>query len=147
MGYKKLYCNTEDYTSLKISELKKLAEYWYRQNLLNTTPQNGRGEYFCPLIEKWLPENKMQVAHFRDRNHNDTAFELDNTHLISETSNVWDAKVPQEYYKSKHHYEYEMWLRKKIGNKKVEDYLARPRNNSIFVRELYEEVIKKYKNE
>ncbi len=146
MKYSKLDYSTEDYKSLKISELKRVAEYWYRQNLLFITHTNIKGEYFCPLIKKWLPEDKMQVAHFRDRNHNDTVFELDNTHLISEMSNVWHAKIPMKGYKSKHHYEYEMWLREKIGNKKVEDYLYRPRNLSIFVRELYIDTIKKYRN-
>ena len=61
----------------------------------------------------------MQVSHFIDRNNIELAFDLNNTWLISEKSNVWDAKIPMEGYKSKHHYEYEMWLRKKIGNKKV----------------------------
>ena len=141
----KLDYYTEDLDKLKISEIKKIAEYFYRQYILKITESNSKGEYFCPLLEIWLPENKMQVSHFIDRNNIELAFDLNNTWLISEKSNVWDAKIPMEGYKSKHHYEYEMWLRKKIGNKKVNKMLSIKRNFSIFVRDIYKKVINEYR--
>lgn len=145
--YKNLDFNSEDFQKMKISELKRIAEYWFRQYLLSVSTRSSRGEIYCPLKERWYPENKIQVAHFRDRHHLDTAFDLDNCHLISEQSNVWDAKVPKEDYKSLHHYDYEMWLREKISDKKMEKLLDNRRDLTIFARDIYMEVIKKYKND
>lgn len=144
-NFVKLDYHTKDLKSLKISELKRIAEYWFRQHLLDTAERDSRGRIKCPLIEKWLPENKIQVAHFRDRNHLDTAFDLDNCNLISEKSNVWDAKIPEKGYKSKHHKDYELWLRSKIGDKKVEKLLHSPRNLTIFARDTYTKTINEYR--
>lgn len=137
--------NVEDLSKLKISELKRIAEYWFRQHLLSIVERDGRNRIYCPLKQKWFLEKYMQVAHFRDRNHLDTAFDPDNCHLISKVSNVWDAKEPQEGYKSKHHKEYEDWLRLEIGDKKVDDLLERPRNLTIFARELYKKTADEYR--
>lgn len=137
--------NTEDIDKLKISELKRIAEYWYRKHILNISLKNGRGKYFCPLKKKWYKEKDMQVAHFIDRNNLETAFEVDNTWLISSQSNMWDAKIPKEGYKSLHHYEYEMFLREKIGDKKVDELLHRKKNYTIFARDLYKKIIDEYR--
>lgn len=137
--------NTTDLDNLKISQLKRIAEYWYRQHLLSIVERNGKNEIWCPLKKQWLPETEMQVAHFRDRNHLDTAFDLDNTFLISKNSNVWDSKIPYEGYRSKHHYEYEMWLRTFHSEEKMEKLLCNRRDLSIFARDLYKKVINEYR--
>tara|TARA_R110002033_G_scaffold168440_1_gene208251 strand:- start:110 stop:541 length:432 start_codon:yes stop_codon:yes gene_type:complete len=141
----KLDYNTKDFKDLKISELKRIAEYFFRKHLLSAAIRNARGEIFCPLKERWYGESEVQVAHFRDRNHLDTAFDLDNCNLISKISNVWDAKEPYKEYKSLHHYEYENWLRKKIGDKKVDKLLDNTRNYTIFARDVYLKTIDEYR--
>jgi len=144
--YKKLDYNTEDLESLSTSELKKIADHALRQYLLRTT-ENNNGNYFCPLKQRWYPENKIHVAHFYDRNRLRTRFSLDNCFLISEQSNMWEAQVPCEGYKSKHHYEYEIWLRKKLGEKKFEDLLQESKKLIIFAKEDYIDIINNFRDE
>lgn len=138
---------TEDYDSLKTSQLKRMADFWQRQYLLRHAKRNGYNQIYCPIKKKYYNENKMHVSHFVDRHHLEYRYEEDNCHLISENSNMWDSKEPMEGYKSKHHYDYEMWLREKIGEKKVEELLDIKNNYSIFVREKYIEHINKFRNE
>lgn len=144
--YKKLDYNTEDLTSLSSSELKKLADHSLRQYLLRTT-ENNNGNYWCPLKKRYYPVNKMHVAHFHDRNRQNTRYSLHNCHLISEQSNMWEAQIPYEGYKSKHHYEYEIWLRDKLGEKKFEKLLQDSKELTIFTKSDYIELINKFRNE
>lgn len=123
------------------NELKKLADKEFRKYLLSKAERNGRGYIYCPLKKKWYPENKIQVAHFKDRHHLEERYDEDNCHLISEQSNMWDSKIPYEGYKSLHHYEYEMYLRKKIGDKKVDKLLDNTFNLSIFGKDKYISII------
>ena len=111
---KKLDYNTEDLEVLKISELKKLADYWLRQYLLKTAIRVRSGYILCPIKGKSFPERKMQVAHFIDRGVMNLRYDLRNCHLISEQSNMWDAQIPKEGFKSLHHYDYEKFLGKNI---------------------------------
>lgn len=76
-----------------------------------------------------------------------TRYDLDNCHLISSQSNTWDAQVPKEGYKSLHHYEYEIWLRQKIGEKKFEELLCKSKKLVIFTKKDYIKVIKKFRDE
>lgn len=142
---KPLDYNTTDCKTLKISELKRMADYWFRYYLLSKVSRNGKGGIWCPIKEKHYPEDKMHVAHFRDRHHIESRYDEDNCHLISEESNLWDSKIPYGNYKSLHHYEYEVYLRKKIGHKKVEKLLHSTHNLSIFGRQYYIDVINEFR--
>lgn len=145
--YKKPFdFETEDYDNLSTSQLKRMADYWQRKYLLKNAERNGVRQIYCPLKKKYFNEDKMNVSHFIDRRHLETRYEDNNCHLISEKSNVWDSKIPKEGYKSLHHYEYEMWLREKIGDKKVEKLLDIKENFSIFARSKYIEYIKKFRH-
>lgn len=136
----KLDYNTDDLNSLKISELKRIADYWLRQYLLSTADRKNNNIY-CPLKKRWFPENKTQVSHFIDRARMCTRYHLDNVHLISEQSNVWDAQISMEGFKSKHHYEYELFL----GENKVQKLLELEKEICIFARRDYIEIIEKFK--
>ena len=139
--YKKLDFNTQDLESLSNSDLKKVADYWLRQYLLR---REGNLKYLhCPLKNKSYPIENMQVAHFIDRACMNTRYDLDNCHLVSEQSNVWDAQIPKEGYKSLHHYEYEMWL----GEEKVKILLEKSKIIRKFAKEDYIEIINSFKNE
>ena len=132
--------NTDNLEKLSLSNLKRIADYWLRQYLL----ANHKYTYFtCPLKNKKYPLEKMQVAHFIDRNCMNTRYDLDNCHLISEQSNVWDAQIPKEGYKSLHHYDYEMWL----GEEKVKNLFEKSKIVRKFAKEDYIEIINKFKNE
>lgn len=133
--------NTEDLEKLSLSDLKRVADYWLRQYLLK---REGNHNYLsCPLKNKSYPKEKMQVAHFIDRGVMNTRYDLCNCHLISEQSNVWDAQIPKEGYKSLHHYDYEQYL----GEQIVKDLRERSKETKIFYKEDYIEIINKFKNE
>lgn len=143
--YKKLDFNTEDLESLSNSDLKKVADYSLRQYLLW---QVITEDFYCPLKKRRFPSDKlMHVAHFYDRGIMSTRYDLDNCHLISSQSNTWDAQTPKEGYKSLHHYEYEVWLREKLGEKKFEELLQKSKELTIFTQADYIRVIKQFRNE
>lgn len=144
--YKKLDYNTKDLESLSSSDLKKIADYSLRQYLLRIHMRDD-GMYRCPLKKQWYQKNKIHVAHYHDRNRLNTRFNLNNCHLISEQSNMWESQEPKEGYKSKHHYEYEMWLRDKIGEEKFEELLQESKKLVIFAKEDYIKIINKFRNE
>lgn len=121
-----------------IKELKKQADIALRQYLLKTTPKKN-GKYYCPLKKKYYPPHKMQVAHFIDRGVYHLRHDLRNCHLISEDSNVWDAKVVVEGYKSLHHKDYEEYL----GKEMVEQLKKESTEYKVLQIEDYEEIIKK----
>lgn len=139
---KRIDFNTEDFDELKISELKRIADYWLRQSLLYISKRNGLNYVLCPLKNKYYPEDRMQASHFIDRSCMELRYDLDNVHLISSNSNMWDAKVPVEGYKSKHHKEYEEYL----GEEKVENLLHRSKKITIFARQDYIDVIKRFRD-
>jgi|SRR5699024_7773601 len=126
-------------------ELKKLCDIQVRKYLLKNAERDGYGRIFCPLKQRWYPQNKMHVAHYVDRNRMSCRFHEHNVHLISEQSNVWDAREPAEGYKSLHHKEYEFWLKNKIGEKNFENLLELSEELSIFGVDKYLEVLDKYK--
>lgn len=143
--YKKLDYNTEDLEPLSNSDLKKVADYWLRQYLIETAEKRN-GKFYCPLKKQWLPEDKIHVCHYFDRSIMHLRYSLDNCHLISSISNTFDAQIQEEGYKSKHHKEYEEFLRKKIGEKKFENLLRMSSELTIFAKEDYIKVINKFKN-
>lgn len=133
--------NTTDYNKLSISQLKRQADYWLRQYLLN---REGNNNYIhCPLKDKFYPVEVMEVAHFIDRAYMNTRYDLCNCHLVSKASNSFDAQVQVEGYKSKHHYDYEQYL----GTQIVEDLRERSKIMKIFQKEDYIEVIEKFRND
>ncbi len=142
MYLKKIDFNTEDYDNLKISELKRMCDYWLRQYLLKKAKRKGMSGYiYCPIKNTWYPEHKMQVAHYIDRACMNLRYDLKNVKLISEQSNMWDAQIPKEGYKSKHHFEYEQILKKKDKIYLQEQNIVR-----IFARRDFIETIEKFKN-
>ena len=138
--------NTTEYDKLKISFLKRMADYWLRQFLLNNTKQNAYKQIKCPIKNRYFKPNNMEASHFIDRSVMATRYDLDNVHLISKQSNTWDAQVQVEGYKSKHHKEYEEMLKFKLGEKKFEELLDKSKEITIFARKDYIRVIEKFRN-
>lgn len=143
---KKLNYNEENLESLSNSELKKLGDYWLRQYLLRTTACTG-DRYWCPLKKKSFHESYMHVAHFIDRGVINTRFDLVNCHLISSSSNTYDAQVMVEGYKSKHHRDYELYLIEEYGQEVFDDLKKRGKELKLFTQKDYIEIIKKFRNE
>jgi len=142
--YKKLDYNTKDLESLSTSDLKKVCDYSLRHYLLANQESTY---YFCPLKEKNYSTDKMHVAHFYDRGIMSTRYDLNNCHLISSQSNTWDSQIPKEGYKSLHHYEYEIWLHQKLGEKKFKELLCNSKKLITFAKEDYIKLIKKFRDE
>lgn len=137
---KKTDYNTEDLESLSNSELKKVADYWLRQYLLKDETY-----HWCPIKKTTLHKEKVHVCHFIDRAVMSLRYDLKNVHLISASSNTFDAQVQVEGYKSKHHKEYEEFLIEEHGSD-VLDYLReKSRELKVFYKEDYIEVINKFR--
>ena len=125
---------------LKPKELKVIADKELRKYLLKHTEHRG-DYYLCPIKNKWYHKDKMHVAHFIDRSVMSTRYSLVNCHLISESSNCYDAQVVIEGFKSKHHKEYEDWLISKYGKEVVEDLKSKKDNLELFTKDDYINVI------
>lgn len=105
--------HTLELDTLTNNQLKRIADYWLRQYLLRVTPTKW-GKYFCPLVKKYYRGSQMQAAHFIDRSILSTRYDLENVHLVSKQSNMYDAQVVVDGYKSKHHKDYEEFLGKDV---------------------------------
>lgn len=138
--------NTEELDKLKTSELKRLADYWQRQYLLQKAKRNGLGQIWCPIKKRFYNEDKVQASHFIDRSKMCTRYHENNVWLISEESNVWDAKKLVEGFKSKHHKEYEEFLLEEIGEKNIKELLDLSKNYCIFAKKDYIDIINNFKN-
>lgn len=139
--------NTEDLSKLKISSLRRIADYWQRQYLLKHAVRNGYNKILCPIRNTYFSENKMQASHFIDRSKMCTRYDGDNVWLISSCSNMWDAKEQVKGYKSKHHKDYEEFLIYKIGQEKLNDLVEKSENFCILQRKDYIDIIQKFRNE
>jgi len=135
--YKKLDYNSDDYSDFSISDLKKCADYWLRQFLIK-----DKQYIFCPIKKRNFSVDNIQVAHFIDRGIMSTRYDLDNCNLISGSSNMFDAQIPAEGYKSKHHKDYEEFL----GDEKVKQLKEKSKILKIFTRQDYIDTIEKFKN-
>ena len=143
--YKKLDFNTEDLERLSNSELKKVADHWLRQYLLKGTA--GFGErYYCPIKKRSYHKSDMQVAHFIDRACMVLRYSLFNCHLVSKASNEYDAQIQVEGYKSKHHYEYELYLRSIYGDEVMKYLLDKSKEVVIFYKTDYIKIINEFRN-
>lgn len=143
--YKKLDFNTEDLESLSNSDLKKIADYELRNYLLRSA--SGFGErIWCPIKEQSYHKSQIHACHFYDRSIMSLRYDLRNVHLISAVSNTFDSQVQVEGYKSKHHKEYEDWIKEEYGEN-VLIYLAeKSKELKIFYKEDYIEIINKFRN-
>ena len=141
--YKKLDYNIEDLESLSNSELKKLADYWLRQYLL----ENHTHQYFtCPLKNKKYPVDQMQVSHFFDRHILSLRWDLFNCHLISKESNEYDSKIMVKGYKSKHHKDYEEFLIEEYGSDIIEVLESKIDISRPFIKQDYIKTIENFRN-
>jgi hypothetical protein len=142
--YKKLDFEEKNLSKLNISDLKKVADYSLRKYLLSKQNTN---KVYCPLKKQWFSRDRVHVAHFIDRGKSMwTRYDLMNCHLISATSNTFDAQVPCEGYKSKHHREYELWLIEEYGDGIIERLNVEAERKDLFLRKDYLEVIKKFRD-
>lgn len=143
--YKKLDYNTEDLESLSNSELKKVADYSLRQFLLRTSA--GFGErIWCPIKKQSFHKSDMHCCHFYDRGIMSLRYDLRNVHLISSISNTFDAQVQIEGFKSKHHYEYELYLRSIYGDEVMKYLLDKSKEVVIFYKTDYIKIINEFRN-
>ena len=144
-NYKKLDYNTEDLESLSNSDLKKVADYSLRHFLLRTSA--GFGErIWCPIKKQSFHKSDMHCCHFYDRGIMSLRFDLRNVHLISAVSNTFDAQVQIEGYKSKHHYEYELYLRSIYGDEVMKYLLDKSKEVVIFYKTDYIKIINEFRN-
>ena len=141
--YKKLDFNTEDLESLSNSDLKKVADYELRQFLLRKA---GNNYIFCPIKKKNFPQENMHCCHYYDRGIMSLRYDLKNVHLISAVSNTFDAQVQVEGYKSKHHYEYELYLRSIYGDEVMKYLLDKSKEVVIFYKTDYIKIINEFRN-
>ena len=141
--YKKLDFNTEDLENLSNSDLKKIADYELRQFLLRKA---GNNYIFCPIKKKNFPQENMHCCHYYDRGIMSLRYDLKNVHLISAVSNTFDAQVQVEGYKSKHHYEYELYLRSIYGDEVMKYLLDKSKEVVIFYKTDYIKIINEFRN-
>ena len=139
--YKKLDFNTEDLENLSNSDLKKIADYELRNFLL-------KRETFiwCPIKKKTYHKNEVHCCHYYDRGIMSLRYDLKNVHLISAVSNTFDAQVQVEGYKSKHHYEYELYLRSIYGDEVMKYLLDKSKEVVIFYKTDYIKIINEFRN-
>lgn len=143
---KKTDFNTEDLESLSLSELKRTADYWLRQYLLKSA-EKINGKIYCPIKNKWYSEDKMHVCHYIDRGKSMwTRYDLKNCHLLSAESNTWDAQIPYEGYKSKHHFEYEIYLKSLYSDDVIDELTNLSNKKDVFTKNDYINVINELKN-
>lgn len=136
----------EDLKSLKKSQLKRVADYWQRQFLLKNAVKNGLGQVYCPIKERFFNPDDIQASHYIDRSKMCTRYDKDNVWLISSKSNMWDSKEKCEGYKSKHHKDFEIMLKNKIGQKNLQNLVDKSKNYCIFAKEDYIDIIQTFKN-
>ena len=141
--YKKLDFNTQDLEDLSNSDLKKVADYWLRRYLLRKA---GNNYIFCPIKKKNFPQENMHCCHYYDRGIMSLRYDLKNVHLISAVSNTFDAQVQVEGYKSKHHYEYELYLRSIYGDEVMKYLLDKSKEVVIFYKTDYIKIINEFRN-
>ena len=139
--YKKLDFNTEDLESLSNSDLKKIADHELRNFLLK-----GETYLWCPIKKRTYHKDKMHCCHFIDRGIMSLRYDLKNVHLISAVSNTFDAQVQAEGYKSKHHYEYELYLRSIYGDEVMKYLLDKSKEVVIFYKTDYIKIINEFRN-
>lgn len=88
----------------------------------------------------------MQVAHYIDRSILSLRFDLYNCHLISKESNEYDSKIMVEDYKSKHHKDYEEYLKLQYGEGILDYFETKKHIKQPFTKKDYIRVINTFRN-
>jgi hypothetical protein len=139
--YKKLDYDTKDLESLSNSDLKKIADYELRNLLLRLGAREFDGLIRCPIRKQWYQKDRMQVAHFFDRHILSLRWDLFNCHLITKDSNEYDSKIMVEGCKSKHHQDYENWLKDEYGDGIIEILESKIDISKPFTKQMYIDTI------
>ena len=139
--YKKLDYNTEDLESLSNSDLKRIADYSLRQYLLK-----GEKYLWCPIKKITCHRDQIHCCHYYDRAIMSLRYDLKNVHLISAISNTFDAQIQVEGYKSKHHKEYELYLRSIYGDDVMKYLLDKSKEVVVFYKTDYIKIINEFRN-
>ena len=132
---------TTDYNKLKISDLKSMADYWFRQYLIEKSTKQGN-KIWCKITERYQSLENTHVCHYIDRATMCTRWDEDNCIIGSSQSNLFESKIPHETSRSLHHYKLEQIL----GEKKVKELLVKSKNICILHRRDYIELIEKFRN-
>jgi hypothetical protein len=143
MKSKNFNFNTEDYDSLSISQLKRQADYWFRYYLLKKVKRDGIRKIYCPLTNRYYSEKYIHICHFIDRGKSmPLRYSEDNCILCSSYSNTFEAQELVEGHKSLHHKKFAEYL----GEKKVGKLLELSNKLTIFARQDYIDLIKKFRS-
>lgn len=130
----------EGYT---LSKLKKVCDYWFRKYMLVSVGMRRGNFIFCPLTEKYYHIEDMHVCHYIDRANLGLRYSEDNCILCSKNSNMFEAQVQVEGYKSLHHKKMEEYL----GAKKIEFLKQMSENIVKYTKEDYINNIIKFRQD
>lgn len=117
----------------KIKDLKKELDSLVRKNLLHKAKKTKRGYIKCPLTNKYLLPEYLDVCHYIDRKWLGTRWDLDNCVLCSRSSNQYESQLKSEGFKSLHHERFELYL----GKEKIAE-LESKKNKTFSLLELIE---------
>ena len=110
----------------KIKDLKKELDSLVRKTLIHTANKTSKGYIKCPLTNKYLLPEYMDVCHYIDRKWLGTRWDLNNCFLCSRNSNQYESQLKSEGFKSVHHEKFEAYLGKEkiaeLENKKNKNY-------------------------
>jgi len=59
----------------------------FRKYLLSKALKNEDGDYYCPLLDKWVVESQIQVCHYIPRMYRGTRWDETNCILCSKQTN------------------------------------------------------------
>ncbi len=136
----------EELSSLSLSKLKRICDFWFRFYLLSRAEKDSEGKIFCIVTEKWLYPADLHVCHYKDRSVLGLRYSEDNCVLCSSQSNVWEATLPDETgeYKSVHHRKFAAGLFKK-DKEKIENLELLSKNIVVYQKKDYINQIIKFK--
>lgn len=128
--------NLED---MSLGDLKRVCDWWFRRYLISRAYRSG-DKIWCPLFKMWMRESDIHVCHYIDRSHMVLRYSEDNCILCSKKSNMYEAQIKEEGFKSLHH--------KRMSEviKNIEELEQRSKEIVIFDKNMYIELINKFKN-
>ena len=125
-----------------ISELKRVCDFWFRKYLIVYLGNRGKSFILCPLSNRKVKMQDVQVCHFIDRAKMILRYSEDNCILCSEYSNVYEARIKEEGYKSLHHKKFEEY----IGAEKTKKLNNLSQQIVIYTKQDYINMIQKFKS-
>jgi len=136
----------EELSSLSLSKLKRICDFWFRFYLLSRAEKDSKGRVFCIVSEKWLYPSELHVCHFKDRSILSLRYSEDNCVLCSSESNTWEATLPDETkeYKSLHHQKFAEGLLKK-DKEKIKNMELLAKNIVVYQKDDYINQIIKFR--